>query len=199
MGYYCFDSRDTRKQDMRGFLASLLSQLCARSDSCHDILSELYSKNKSGSQQPNDRSLTECLKKMVRLPLQPMIFIIADAVDECPNSEWTESSNTPRGRVLDLLEELLELKLRNLRICVASCCPEVDIRNILGHRASHHIFLHDEREQENGTTCSIVSTEGKMLRWRLSDDKQLVYLFIFIIIMNPFFFPFGVRKRGIRI
>ena len=188
MGYYYFDFRDTSKQDMRGLLASLLSQLCAKSDSCYDILSELYSKNNSGSQQPNNRSLTECLKKMLRLPLQPMIFIIVDAVDECPNSELTGFANTPRERVLGLLEELLELKLRNLRICVTSR-PLVDIGDILGHLASHHISLHDECGQKNDIINSI--TDGKMRRWR-SEDKQLVYLFIFIIIINPlFFFSFG--------
>jgi hypothetical protein len=191
MGYYYFDFRDTRKQDIRGLLTSLLLQLCARSDSCYDILSELYSRNHSGSQQPNNRSLTECLKKMVRLPLQPMIFIIMDAVDECPNSsEWTRFANTPRGRVLDLLEELLELKVPNLRVCVTGR-PEVDIEDVLGRLASHHITLHDEGGQKNDIIGSIVLSDGKMRRWR-SEDKQLVYLFIIIIIIiNPFFFwPF---------
>jgi hypothetical protein len=83
---------------------------------------------------------------MLQLPLQPMIFIIVDAVDECPNS--TGYPNTARERVLDLLEELLELDLPNLRICVTSR-PEVDIRDILGRLASHHISLHDEHEQKN--------------------------------------------------
>jgi hypothetical protein len=151
MGYYYFDFRDTSKQDIRGLLASLVLQLCAKSYSCYDILSELYSKNNSGSQQPNNRSLTECLKKMLRLSLQPRIFIIMDAVDECPN--LTGFSNMPRGRVLDLLEELLELKLRNLRICVTSC-PAVDIGDILGRLASHHISLHDECGQKNDIIIS---------------------------------------------
>jgi hypothetical protein len=52
MGYYYFDFRDSTKQDIRGLLASLLAQLCAQSDSCYDILSELYSKNNAGLQQP---------------------------------------------------------------------------------------------------------------------------------------------------
>jgi hypothetical protein len=165
MGYYYFDFRDTTKQDIRGLLASLLAQLCAQSDSCYDILSELYSKNNAGSQQPNNRSLTECMKKMLQLPRRPMIFIIVDAIDECPNS--TGFTNTPRERVLDLLEELLELNLPNLRICVTSY-PEVDIRDILGRLASHHISLHDERGQKNDILeCinSIVLTDRRMRRW----------------------------------
>ena len=185
MGYYYFDSRDTTKQDIRGFLSSLLSQLCAKSDSCYDILSGLYSKNNAGLQQPSNRSLTECLKKMLRLPQQPTIYIIVDAVDECPNFEFTGFPNTLRERVVDLLEELLELDLRNLRICFSSR-PGVDFRKNPERLASHHISLHNERGQKNDIVRSVLLKDGKMRR---SEDKQLVYLFIFITtLINPLFF-----------
>ena len=173
VGYYFFDFRDTTKQDVRGLLASLLSQLCAKSDSCYDILSELYSKNNAGSQQPNNNSLTECLKKMIQLPQQPMIYIIVDALDECPNSSGFPS--TAREKVLDLLEDLLDLNLPNLRICVTSR-PEADIRDVLEHLRSHHISLHDESGQKNDILDyinTVVQTDRKMRRWR-SEDKQLV-------------------------
>ena len=172
MGYYFFDFRDTTKQDVRGLLASLLSQLCAKSDSCYDILSELYSKNNAGSQQPNNESLTECLKKMIQLPRQPMIYIIVDALDECPNSGFP---NMAREKVLDLLEDLLDLNLPNLRICVTSR-PEADIRDVLELLTSHHISLHDESGQKNDILdyiSTFVQTDRKMRRWR-SEDKQLV-------------------------
>ena len=45
MGYYYFDFKDIAKQDIRGLLASLLSQFCATSDSSYQILSDLYSEN----------------------------------------------------------------------------------------------------------------------------------------------------------
>lgn len=173
MGYYYFDFRDTTKQDIRGLLASLLAQLCAKSDSCYDILSELYSKNNAGSQQPNIRSLTECLKKMLQLPLQPMVFIIVDAIDECPNS--TGFPNVAREHVLDLFEELLELNLPDLRICVTSR-PEADIRDVWEPLAVHHISLHDENGQKNDILdyiSSVVLTDRKMRKWRL-EYKQLV-------------------------
>ena len=172
MGYYYFDFRDTTKQDIRGLLASLLAQLCAKSDSCYDILSELYSKNDAGSQQPNNHSLTECLKKMIQLPRQPVIYIIVDALDECPNSGFP---TTAREKVLDLFEDLLESNLPNLRICVTSR-PEVDIRDVLASLSSHHISLHDETGQKNDILeyiSSVVTTDRKMRRWR-SEDRQLV-------------------------
>ena len=172
MGYYFFDFRDTTKQDVRGLLASLLSQLCAKSDSCYDILSELYSKNNAGSQQPNNESLTECLKKMIQLPRQPMIYIIVDALDECPNSGLP---NMAREKVLNLLEVLLGLNLPNLRICVTSR-PEADIRAVLELLTSHRISLHDESGQKNDIfdyISTFVQTDRKMRRWR-PEDKQLV-------------------------
>ena len=173
MGYYYFDFRDTTKQDIRGLLTSLLAQLCAESDSCHHILSELYSKNNAGSRQPDIRSLVECLKKMFQLPRQPMIYIILDALDECPNSSGFP--NTARDKVLELLEEILELNLPDLRICITSR-PEVDVRDVLEPLASHHISLHDENGQKNDIfdfISSVVLTDRKMRRWR-SEEKQLV-------------------------
>jgi hypothetical protein len=177
MGYYYFDFRDTTKQDIRGLLTSLLAQFCAESDSCHDILSELYSKNSAGSRQPDIRSLVECLKKMLQLSQQPTIYIIMDALDECPSSSGFPK--TARKKVLDFIEELLELSLPNLRICVTSR-PEVDIRDVLvplqESLTSHEMSLHDESGQQNDVLnyiSSVVLTDGEMRRWR-SEEKQLV-------------------------
>ncbi len=173
IGYYYFDFRDKTKQDVHGLLSSLLAQFCAKSDSCYDILSELYSKNNAGSQQPNNHALTECLKKMIQLARQPVIYIIVDALDECPIS-----SGFPviaREKVLELLEELLESNLPNLRICVTSR-PEVDIRGVLEPLTSHQVSLHDESGQRDDILDyinSVVLSDKKMRRWR-SEDKQLV-------------------------
>ena len=173
MSYYYFDFKDIAKQDIRGFVASLLAQLCAKSDSCYDILSELYSKNNAGSQQPNNHALTDCLKKMLQLPRQPTIFIIVDALDECPNTFGFPK--TAREKVLDLLEELVHLNLPNLRICVTSR-PEIDIRNALEPLASYQVSLQDESGQKKDILdyiITVVTTDRIMRKWR-PEDKQLV-------------------------
>src|SRR5579863_9680406 len=144
MGYYYFDFKDIAKQGIRGLLASLLSQFCATSDPCHKILSDLYSVNHEGSQQPDNKALIETLKEILRLPDAPMRYIIMDAIDECPN---TSGCPTAREEVLDLLEDLLGLSLPNLRICVTSR-PEIDIRTVLEPLTSLRMSLHDQSGQK---------------------------------------------------
>ena len=102
MGYYYFDYKDTAKQGIRGLLTSLLSQFCAKSDPCYHILSDLYSENNAGSQQPDDEALTECLKEILILPDVPMRYIILDGIDECPN---TSGFPTAREEVLKFFGE----------------------------------------------------------------------------------------------
>jgi hypothetical protein len=111
MGYYYFDFKDIAKQDIRGLLISLLSQFCATSDSSYQILSNLYSENYEGSQQPDNETLIETLKEVLGLSGAPMRCIIVDVMDECPN---TSGFPTARKEVLDLLEDLVGLGLLNL-------------------------------------------------------------------------------------
>ena len=172
MCYFYCDFRDTGKQDVRGLLSSLVAQLCAKSDSCYNILSNLYSAHDVGSQQPDDEELAECLKKMLKLPEQPTMYIIVDGLDECPN---TSGLPTAREKVLDLLEDLVSLKLQNLRICVTSR-PEIDIKIVLEPLTSFRISLHDESGQKSDIrdyVSSVVHSDRKMRRWR-AEDKQLV-------------------------
>jgi hypothetical protein len=172
MGYYYFDFKDIAKQGIRGLLTSLIAQLSAKSDPCYQILSDLYSKNNAGSQQPNNHALTKCLKKMLILPHQPIRYIIVDALDECPN---TFGIPTAREEVLELLEELVGLNLGSLRICVTSR-PEIDIWTVLKPLTSLHVSLHEEIGQQQDIfdyISKVVHSDRKMRRWR-SEDKQLV-------------------------
>src|ERR1700692_2898112 len=83
MAYYYFDFRDVKKQDCYGLLSSLVLQLSAESDSCYEVLSQLYSDNASGAAKPDSIALTECIKDMLGLPGQCPVYVIIDAVDEC--------------------------------------------------------------------------------------------------------------------
>ena len=172
MAYYYFDFRDVKKQDRYGLLSSLLSQLSAESDSCYEILSKLYVDNAGGTQKPTRSALAKCLKDMLGLPGQGQNFIIIDALDECPNISGTPSA---REEVLDLIEELVDLELPNLHLCVTSR-PEIDIRTVLDPLTSLKMSLHDEAGQKEDILeyiKSVVRSDRKMRKWK-EEDKQLV-------------------------
>jgi len=106
MAYFYCDFRDTSKQNRRDLLLSLVIQLSARSDPYCDILYSLYRKHDSGAKKPSEDELIRCPKEMVTLPYQPPVYIIIDALDECPDSSGLP---TPREQVLDHLKDLVEL------------------------------------------------------------------------------------------
>ena len=172
VAYYYFDFRDSAKQDVRGLLSSLVIQLCAKSDLCYDILSDLYSKHDVGLRLPGDDTLIQCLKDMLKLPGLPSIYLIIDALGECPDTSGVPS---PRKLVLDLVEDLVESHLPNVRICILSR-PEVDIQEVLGPLASYLVSLHSEDGQiqdiADYISCTVQS-DRKMRKWR-AEDKQLV-------------------------
>jgi hypothetical protein len=68
MAYFYFNFRDNAKQGIHGLLTSIVCQLSVKSDHCYDILSNLYSRHDTGSQQPSDHVLKQCLVDMLRLP-----------------------------------------------------------------------------------------------------------------------------------
>ena len=172
MAYYYFDFRDVKKQDCNGLFSSLILQLSAESDSCYNILSQLYSDNSRGIRKPSISALKKCLKDMLVLPGQGSIYIIVDALDECPNFPGSPSA---REKVLDLIEELVGLNLPNVHLCVASR-PEVDIRSVLEQLTTLQISLHDEMGQKEDIIKyieSVVCSDRSMRRWK-EEDKRLV-------------------------
>ncbi|KAI0269097.1 hypothetical protein BGY98DRAFT_307744 [Russula aff. rugulosa BPL654] len=127
MAYFYFDFRDIDKQNRRDLLPSLLAQLSDQSHRHCDILDNLYLKHGSGAQKPSEDELIQCLKDMLTLPDQQPVYLIIDALDECPDTSGLPS---PREQVLDVVRELVQLSSPNLRLCVTSR-PEIDIRRAL--------------------------------------------------------------------
>ena len=172
MAYFYFDFRDVKKQDCYGLLSSLISQLSAKSDSCFGVLSQLYLENGRGIQKPDMDALKNCMTDMMSLPGQAPIYIIVDALDECPNFPGRPSA---REEVLELVEELVDLNFPNVHLCVASR-PEMDIRMALEPLTSLKISLHDENGQKEDIIeyiKSVVRSDRSMRRWK-EEDKQLV-------------------------
>ena len=172
LAMYYYDFREDKKRDLCGLLSSVIFQLCDQSDSYHPILFNFYSTHLDGSRTPSDNELIRCLIDMLKLPGSQPIYLIVDALDECPS---TSSLSSPREEFLSLLEDLVEEQLPNLRICVTSR-PEVDIKAILEPLAFRSVSLHDERGQKKDIINyieSIVHTNKNMQNWN-PEHKQLV-------------------------
>jgi ankyrin repeat protein len=171
--FYC-DFRDDQKKGRRELLSSLLVQLGEQSDAYSGILSKLYEAHRRGSQQSHasDSELADCLKDMLKLPGQATVHIVIDALDECP---VTTGLVFTRKNVLELVEDLVNSHIPNLRICVTSR-PEVDIIDVLENLASCSVSLHGEGGQVQDIAeyvRSFVHTSREMRRWKAT-DKQLV-------------------------
>jgi hypothetical protein len=116
--------------------------------------------------------MVKCLKEMLTLEAQGPTYIILDALDECPNVSGIPS---PREEVLDFVNELVDLHLPNLHICVTSR-PEFDIHTALQPLSPRAVSLHDESGQTEDIleyVTSVVCSDRSIRRWR-QEDKDLV-------------------------
>jgi len=110
---------------------------------------------------------------MIRFSEQTPIYLVLDALDECPN---TTAMPSPRGKVLALVEELVNLNFPNLHLCITSR-PEIDIRTSLEPLTLNRISLHDQRGQKEDIihyVTSVVYSDKNMQRWQEEDEKVVI-------------------------
>ena len=174
LAYFYFDFRDINKQNLHNALPSLLTQLSAHSDRCCDVLSRVYKAHNDGAHKLSTSTMIACLKEMIALPGQGPIYIVLDALEECPNTPRTSSA---RKRILDLLNDLVGLQLSNLHICITSR-PEIDIRTALEPLIFLSISIQNQSGQKKDIENYIRSvvyadSDTTMGRWR-DQDKELV-------------------------
>jgi hypothetical protein len=172
VAYFYADFRDPAKQNIRGILSSLIIQLCTQADHFCEVLSSLYSTHDRGFRQPDDEALAQCLKDMLEDTKQAPVYLVIDALDECPDSHGLPS---PRAQALKVVKELIDLKLPHLHFCVTSR-PEVDIRMILEPLEPHSVSLHDAVGQNEDIRLyikSVVLSDPTMREWP-DVEKNLV-------------------------
>jgi hypothetical protein len=170
--FYC-DFREDRKKELRGLLLSFLVQLYHQSDSYFDILSKFYSDHGEGSRPPSDVALAGCLKNLLKLSGQAPVYLIVDALDECPNPSVVRS---PRAEVLSFIEELVTTQILNLRVCVTSRL-EIDIKDALDPLIFRSVSLHDESGQKRDIEDyikSVINTRPKKERWKEEHRKMAI-------------------------
>ena len=172
LAYFFFDFRDDEKQIIRNFLTSLLTQLATWSKLCSEIAFRLYSEHGNGARQATIDDMIKCLKKMLKAIAQQPVYIIIDALDECPNLHGMQ---TPRETVLRLVKDLIQMQIPSLHMCITSRL-EIDIKDVLGPLAYNIVSLHEESGQRKDIfnyMNSWVETNQKMRKWR-DEEKELV-------------------------
>jgi hypothetical protein len=173
LAYFYFDFKDEGKKDSRALLSSLLNQLSNQSDHFRDVLRGLYSEHEDGSKKPHNDALLRCLKDMLTIARSVPIYLVVDALDECPNDSGDLSSRSPRGKVLSVVAELVKLGLPNLRLCLTSR-PEVDIRTIVKPLSTQQISLHDESGQNRDINAYVTFVVQSVTKWRVDDKKMVI-------------------------
>jgi hypothetical protein len=137
------------------------------------MLSRIYLAHDEGEQKPSDKALTKCLTEMLLLPFEGPIYLILDALDECPNNSGLP---TPREEILDLIKNLVGLRVPSLHICVTSR-PEIDIQTALEPLTSLRVSLHNQSGQMKDIVdyiSSVVCSDNMMGRWREEDRKLVI-------------------------
>jgi len=172
LAIFYFHFGDTAKQDARNLLSSVLIQLCSQSDPFSQVLSSIYSSHGNGSREPSIDALLECLKTILALRGQAPLYIVVDALDECPNSSGLR---TQRQEVLEIVKELIDLNHSHLHFCVTSR-PEIDIRIAFDPLDPYNLSLHNQDGQINDLAeyvKSVVGSDAAMQDWS-SKVKELV-------------------------
>ena len=176
LAFFYFDFRDDRKKELRGLLSSFLLQLYHQSDSYFNILSEFYLEHNKGLRTPSDGALAGCLMDLLKLPRQAPVYLIVDALDECP---CPSAIRSPRAKVLSLIKDLVKTQIRNLRVCVTSR-PEIDIKDVLDHLIFRSVSLHDENGQKRDIEDyinSVINTRTTK-RWKEEHRKLVIDVLI---------------------
>ena len=172
LAFFYFDFREDQKKDIRGLLSSLLSQLCHQSDKYCDMPLKFYLEHARGLSNPSDDAIAKCLRDLLQLPGLPPIYLIVDALDECPN---TPTNRSPRAKVLNFIKELIDSQIPNLRICVTSRL-EPDIKSVLDPLIPRLISLHSEGGQKRDIedyVKSVINTNPEN-QWEAADKQRVV-------------------------
>ena len=82
LAYYYFDFNESTKQKVASFLSSVIAQICFRCSVLPDGVRMLYQRCNDGNQTPTWKDVLAAFKGS--LEGFEDVFIIVDAVDECP-------------------------------------------------------------------------------------------------------------------
>jgi hypothetical protein len=114
---------------------------------------------------PTDEMLFECLESMLRASSE--LFIILDALDECPET-------TRASEVFPLINKPISLGIPGLHLLVTSR-PECDIRRCMELLSTHFVDLSNTQEHKEDLECLIsheIFSSEYYAEWPLNFKSQ---------------------------
>ena len=122
LAYYYFDFNEPTTQKAANFLSSVIAQLCFQCSVLPDGVKRLYQRCNDGNQTPTCKDLLTAL--MGSLEGFEDVFLLADAVDECPKE------NNEREDLLKILKCIHGWANSSLHLLITSR-RETDIESAL--------------------------------------------------------------------
>jgi ankyrin repeat domain-containing protein 50 len=124
MAYYYFDFSDTRKQNVRNMLNSLIAQICHQRRELLEAVTSFYRQYYDGRMVPSISDLTDLLACSTEGFMD--VYFVLDALDECPPS----GPAATRADVLKTLKAIKGWGDQRIHLLVTSR-NEVDIEHEL--------------------------------------------------------------------
>jgi len=125
IAYFYFDFNDIEKQNTTNYISSLIAQLCSQIVDLPEKLKDMYKRCNDGNHKADMDNLRAVLKLFAAAEELHDLFIIADALDECPKNE-----KELREELLDLITEINSWSPSNIHLLVTSR-QELDIKEKL--------------------------------------------------------------------
>lgn len=134
-----------------------------------------YTRCRYGLDSPSEIELTQLLNHyLAEFQAQFSIYIVIDGVDNCME---TESTDSPRKKVLRSLEDLVRSRDSKLNICITSPVKE-DMENSLKLLAagvtSRLVILHNQDGQKEDIKNYIIAFVRKHMQALPDKDKDEV-------------------------
>ncbi|MCJ1385865.1 hypothetical protein MMC17_008989 [Xylographa soralifera] len=123
IAYFYFDFNTDVKQNVSNCLSSLVGQICHQSGLILEALLKLYKKCSDGSQTPALSDLTEVMRIYATGNDLQDIYIVLDALDECPKGDL-------RDELLSLIKDICSWSPSNIHLVVTGR-QESDIQKAL--------------------------------------------------------------------
>lgn len=167
--YFYFYFNDTKKQNAINFISSIIAQLVGQTIELPPKLKEVYTRCNNGKQEAAIHHLIAVLSDFAATEQLDDIFIVADALDECPTSK------EERKELLELIQDIIAFSPSKIHLLVTSR-PESDIKEILSSQPTVSPLSIQNTEAKSDIKKYIadqLAIDSKLKGWS-SDVKLLI-------------------------